>query len=88
MRKRKVLVKNEFDQVYTKAGGSGMNAYTTQDRTAYFITVPANKLETVDVDGIRTQSGHPVFREFYAERGCGVRGTADADGIHPRSAKF
>src|SRR5690242_12422893 len=29
---RKVLVKNEFDQVYTKAGGSGMNAYTSQDR--------------------------------------------------------
>src|SRR5882672_2757119 len=29
---RKVLVKNEFDQVYTKAGGSGKNAYTSQDR--------------------------------------------------------
>ena len=64
---RKVLVKNEFDQVYTKAGGSGMNAYTTQDRTAYFITVPANKLELwmwMESERIR----HPVFREFYAER--------------------
>lgn len=64
---RKVLVKNEFDQVYTKAGGSGMNAFTTQDMTAYFITVPANKLELwvwMESERIR----HPVFREFYAER--------------------
>jgi len=64
---RKVLVKNEFDQVYTKAGGSGKNAYTSQDRTAYFITVPANKLELwmwMESERIR----HPVFREFYAER--------------------
>ena len=39
------IVKDEFDQVYTKAGGSGMNAFTTYDLTCYFITVPSNKLE-------------------------------------------
>src|SRR4051812_7694538 len=42
---RDLLVKNEFDKVYTSAGGSGMNAFTSEDMTAYFITVPANKLE-------------------------------------------
>src|SRR5690242_13206371 len=39
---RQILVKNEFDKVYTTAGGSGMNAFTSHDMTAYFITVPAN----------------------------------------------
>lgn len=64
---RKVLVKNEFDQVYTAAGGSQMNAFTTEDMTAYFISVPANKLELwmwMESERLRA----PVFREFYAER--------------------
>ena len=42
---RDLLVKNEFDRIYTKDGASGMNAFTTNDMTVYFITVPANKLE-------------------------------------------
>ncbi|SVD76814.1 uncharacterized protein METZ01_LOCUS429668, partial [marine metagenome] len=42
---RKVIVKNEFDRIYTANGGSSMNAYTSYDHTAYFITVPSNKLE-------------------------------------------
>ena len=44
-----------------------MNAYTTYDHTAYFITVPSNKLELF----MWMESGRllePVFREFYAER--------------------
>jgi predicted Zn-dependent peptidase len=64
---REVLVKNEFDRIYTGQGGSGMNAFTTEDMTCYFITVPANKLELwmwMESDRIF----HPVFREFYAER--------------------
>ncbi len=64
---REILVKNEFDKVYTAAGGSGMNAFTTEDITAYFITVPANKLELwFWMESERLL--HPVFREFYAER--------------------
>ncbi len=64
---RKVLVKNEFDRVYTAAGGSQMNAYTSYDVTAYFITVPANKLELfMWMESERIL--RPVFREFYAER--------------------
>lgn len=64
---RKILVKNEFDQVYSRQGGTRMNAFTSQDMTAYFIVVPANKLELwmwMESERIR----HPVFREFYAER--------------------
>ena len=61
------IVKDEFDQVYTKAGGSGMNAFTSNDLTCYFITVPANKLELwawMESDRL----SNSVFREFYSER--------------------
>jgi len=64
---RKILVKNEFDNIYTGNGATGMNAFTMQDMTAYFCTVPANKLEL----WMWMESGRiwkPVFREFYAER--------------------
>jgi predicted Zn-dependent peptidase len=64
---RDLLVKNEFDQIYTSAGASGMNAFTSQDMTGYFITIPANKLELwMWMESERLL--HPVFREFYAER--------------------
>src|SRR3954463_10040384 len=66
-KQRDILVKNEFDRVYTTAGASGMNAFTTTDLTGYFITVPANKLELwMWMESERIL--HPVFREFYAER--------------------
>jgi len=64
---RKVIVKNEFDRIYTSNGGSRMNAYTSYDHTAYFIDVPSNKLELF----MWMESGRlldPVFREFYTER--------------------
>lgn len=64
---RRILVKNEFDRIYTSQGGSSMNAFTTEDLTAYFINVPANKLELwMWMESERIW--HPVFREFYAER--------------------
>ena len=64
---RKVLVKNEFDNIYTANGASGMNAFTMQDMTAYFCTVPANKLELwMWMESRRLLN--PVFREFYSER--------------------
>jgi len=64
---REVLVKNEFDRIYTTAGASGMNAFTNEDITGYFITVPANKLELwMWMESERLL--RPVFREFYAER--------------------
>jgi predicted Zn-dependent peptidase len=64
---RELLVKNEFDRIYTTAGASGMNAFTTTDLTGYFITVPANKLELwAWMESERLLN--PVFREFYSER--------------------
>lgn len=62
-----VLVKNEFDKIFSAAGASGMNAFTTEDMTVYFENVPANKLELwmwMESDRIANR----VFREFYAER--------------------
>jgi predicted Zn-dependent peptidase len=64
---RDLLVKNEFDRIYTKQGASGMNASTNTDLTQYFVTVPKNKLELwmwMESDRLKA----PVFREFYAER--------------------
>jgi predicted Zn-dependent peptidase len=64
---RKILVKNEFDRIYREAGASQMNAFTSDDLTAYFINVPANKLELwMWMESERIF--RPVFREFYAER--------------------
>src|SRR5215831_5069256 len=64
---RQILIKNEFDRIYTANGGARMNAFTTEDMTGYFISVPANKLELwMWMESERIF--HPVFREFYAER--------------------
>ena len=61
------IIKDEFDQVYTKSGGSRMNAFTSYDLTFYFITVPSNKFELwcwMESDRLNDS----VFREFYSER--------------------
>jgi len=66
-REKELMIKDEFDRIYTTAGGSGMNAGTSNDFTVYFINVPANKLELwfwMESDRLR----NPVFREFYSER--------------------
>jgi predicted Zn-dependent peptidase len=64
---RKVIVKNEFDVLFSREGASGVNAFTSEDMTAYFENVPANKLELwMWMESERIF--HPVFREFYAER--------------------
>ncbi len=64
---KEFIVKDEFDQVYTEAGASGMNAGTSNDFTIYFITVPANKLELwFWMESERLLNA--VFREFYTER--------------------
>ena len=66
-RQRELIVKDEFDRIYTGAGASGMNAGTSNDLTIYFINVPSNKLELwfwMESDRLL----NPVFREFYSER--------------------
>ncbi len=64
---REITKKNEFDKIYTELGGSGMNAFTSNDLTFYFITVPSNKLELwcwMESDRLFDS----VFREFFEER--------------------
>jgi len=64
---KKLIVKNEFDQVMTRAGSVGMNASTSWDQTNYYMQLPANRLELwfrMEADRIL----NPVFREFWSER--------------------
>jgi predicted Zn-dependent peptidase len=66
-KQKDLLVDNEFDAIYTKAGGSGMNAFTNYDVTCYFVNIPANKLELwfwLESDRLM----NPIFRQFYSER--------------------
>ena len=64
---RALMVKDEFDKIYTENGASGMNAFTNNDMTVFFVTVPANKAELwfwMESDRLK----NPVLREFYSER--------------------
>jgi predicted Zn-dependent peptidase len=66
-RQKDLLVDNEFDSIYTKAGGTNINAFTDYDYTCYFVNLPANKLELyfwLESDRLM----NPVFRQFYSER--------------------
>jgi len=58
---------NEFDELLERAGGVGLNAFTNADFTAYFYSLPANKLELFAYLESERFS-NPVFREFYKER--------------------
>jgi predicted Zn-dependent peptidase len=66
-RHREIVVKDQLDQIYTRNGGEFLNAFTSEDQTAYFIRVPKNRLELwawLESDRLL----EPVFREFYSER--------------------
>jgi len=66
-RQRETIVKDQLDQLYTKNGGEFLNAFTSEDQTAYFLRLPKNKLELwawLESDRLL----NPVFREFYSER--------------------
>ncbi len=39
-----LMVKDEYDRIYTTAGAAGLNAGTSNDFTIYFLNVPANKV--------------------------------------------
>ena len=61
------IVKDEFDQIYTKGGASQMNAFTSEDVTFYIISIPSNKFELWSwMESNRLSDS--VFREFYSER--------------------
>ena len=64
---RQVVIKDHMDQLYTKNGFQGLNAGTWEDLTAYFVTLPSNRVELwawLESDRLL----NPVFREFYSER--------------------
>jgi predicted Zn-dependent peptidase len=61
------VVKNELDEILSRAGAVGVNATTGADETQYFYSLPANAVELFAyVESERFW--HPVFREFYEER--------------------
>ncbi len=67
LEQRQLIIKDQLDELYTKNGGSFLNAFTSQDMTAYFVRLPRNKIELymwLESD----RFSHPVFREFYSER--------------------
>ncbi len=64
---RQYVVKNEFGEIIDRAGGVGLNAFTSADETGYMFSLPANKLELwAYLESERFLA--PVFREFYQER--------------------
>jgi predicted Zn-dependent peptidase len=63
---RKLLVKYELWDAYEKAGGTDLNAFTSDLMTAYFVTLPKNKMELfLWLEADRMQNA--VLREFYSE---------------------
>ena len=64
---RKIFVKDELWGAYQAAGGTGLNAFTTDLMTAYIVTLPKNKIELfMWLEADRMQNA--VLREFYSER--------------------
>jgi predicted Zn-dependent peptidase len=61
------LVHDEYEEVFSREGSSGFNAYTSQDATQYIVSLPSNKVAlwmVLESD----RFANPVLREFYKER--------------------
>jgi predicted Zn-dependent peptidase len=61
------IVHDEYDEILTRAGAVGFNAYTSRDATQYVMSLPSNKVELwmlLESD----RFANPVLREFYKER--------------------
>jgi len=64
---QKYLVHDEYEEVFSRQGGAGFNAYTSQDATQYIVSLPSNKTELwmlMEAD----RFANPVLREFYKEK--------------------
>ena len=64
---QKYLVHDEYEEVFSRQGGAGFNAYTGQDATSYIVSLPSNKIELwmlMEAD----RFANPVLREFYKEK--------------------
>jgi predicted Zn-dependent peptidase len=61
------LVHDEYEEVFSREGSAGFNAYTSQDATQYIVSLPSNKIELwmmMESD----RFANPVLREFYKEK--------------------
>ena len=64
---RKIFVKDELWSTYQAAGGTGLNAFTSDLMTAYIVSLPKNKVELfLWLEADRMQNA--ILREFYSER--------------------
>ena len=63
----KLMENDEFSEIVDRAGGVGMNAFTSSDVTGYFFSLPSNRFELwAYLESERFRK--PVFRQFYKER--------------------
>ncbi|HCO94512.1 MAG TPA: peptidase M16 [Phycisphaerales bacterium] len=61
------LVHDEYEEVFSREGSAGFNAYTSQDATQYIVSLPSNKVELwmmMESD----RFANVVLREFYKEK--------------------
>ncbi len=57
----------ELDEIYSRHGAEGLNAFTGKDMTGFVVSLPSNKWELYfAMESDRMQN--PVLREFYKER--------------------
>jgi predicted Zn-dependent peptidase len=64
---KKLVMKDEIDNIYSRNGAVGFNASTGNDLTTYTVSLPANRIELwtrIESDRLL----NPVLREFYSER--------------------
>ena len=64
---RQYIKKDEIWELYQNSGGTSLNAWTSDDMTAYIVTLPRNKVDLfywIESDRMK----NPVLREFYSER--------------------
>ncbi len=61
------VVVGQFDEIVSRDGGVGLNAFTNTDETGYFFSMPSNRVELwAYLESERFLK--PVMREFYKER--------------------
>ncbi len=64
---QKYLVHDEYEEVFSREGSAGFNAYTSEDATQYIVSLPSNKAElwmVMESD----RFANAVLREFYKEK--------------------
>ena len=62
-----LVITDEFSAIIDREGGVGLNAFTSNDETGYFFSMPSNRIELwAYLESERYLE--PVMREFYKER--------------------